>query len=103
MELKGISSLFIASHNKELSNSKYPCRNFERIYTKAIRINEFPGGSDSKESACNVRDLGLIHGLGQSPGEGHCNAHQCTCLENPRGQRSLGATVHGIAESDMTK
>jgi len=31
----------------------------------------FPGGSDSKESACNVRDLGLILGLGRSPGEGN--------------------------------
>ena len=29
----------------------------------------FPGGSDSKESACNVGDLGLISGLGRAPGE----------------------------------
>ena len=29
----------------------------------------FPGGSDSRESACNVRDLGLIPGLGRSSGE----------------------------------
>ena len=28
-----------------------------------------PDGSDGKESACNVGDLGLIHGLGRSPGE----------------------------------
>jgi len=55
------------------------------------------------KNACNVRDLGLIHGLGQSPGEGHGNPHQYSCLENPHGQRSLGATVHGIAESDMTE
>jgi len=33
----------------------------------------FPGGSDSKESACNARDLGLIPGLGRSPGRGHGN------------------------------
>ena len=31
----------------------------------------FPGGSDGKESACSVGDLGLIPGLGRSPGEGH--------------------------------
>ena len=33
----------------------------------------FPGGSDSKESACNVGDLGLIPGLGKSPEGGHGN------------------------------
>ena len=33
----------------------------------------FPGASDGKESACNVRDLGLIPGLGRSPGEGNGN------------------------------
>ena len=31
----------------------------------------FPGGSDSKESACNAGDPGLISGLGRSPGEGN--------------------------------
>ena len=33
----------------------------------------FPGGSDDKESACNVGSLGLIPGWGRSPGEGHGN------------------------------
>ena len=33
----------------------------------------FSGGSDGKESACNVGDLGLIPGLGRSPGGGHGN------------------------------
>ena len=33
----------------------------------------FPGGSDSKESACNAGNLGLIPGLGRSPGGGHGN------------------------------
>ena len=49
----------------------------------------FPGGSDSKESACNVGDLGFIPGLGRSPGGGHGNPLQYSCLENPHGQRSL--------------
>ena len=39
-----------------------------------------PGGSDSKESACNAGDLGLIPGWGKSPGEG--NPIQYSCLEN---------------------
>ena len=49
----------------------------------------FPGGSVGKESACNVGDLGLITGLGRSPGGGHGNTVQYSCLENPHGQRSL--------------
>ena len=41
------------------------------------------GGSDCKECACNVGDLGSIPGLGRSPGGGHCNQLQYSCLENP--------------------
>ena len=36
-----------------------------------LHILGFPGGSDCKESACNVQDLVLIPGLGRSPGEGN--------------------------------
>jgi len=43
----------------------------------------FPGGSDSKASACNAGDLGLIPGLGRSPGEGNGNPLQYSFLENP--------------------
>ena len=49
----------------------------------------FPGGSDCKESACKVGDLGLIPGLERSPGEGNGNPLQYSCLENPYGLRSL--------------
>ena len=42
----------------------------------------FPGGSDSKESACNAGDSGLISGSGRSPGEGNGNPLQYSCLEN---------------------
>ena len=45
----------------------------------------FPGGIDSKESACNAGDLGLILGLGRSPGGGHGNPLQYPCLENLHG------------------
>ena len=64
----------------------------------------FPGGSDSQESACNAGDLGLIPGLGRSPGGGHGNPFQYSCLENPDGQRSLaGYGPWGLKESDMTE
>ena len=49
----------------------------------------FPGGSDGKESIHKVGDLSLIPGLGKSPGGGHGNPLQYSCLENPHGQRSL--------------
>ena len=54
----------------------------------------FPGGSDSKEATCNARDLGLIPGLGKSPGGGNANPLQYSCRENPHGQRSLYNLVH---------
>ena len=44
----------------------------------------FPGGSAGKESTCNAGDLGLIPGLGRSPGGGHGNPLKYSCLENPR-------------------
>ena len=47
----------------------------------------FPGGSDGKESVCNAGDLGSIPGLGRSPGGGHGNPLQYSCLENSHGQR----------------
>ena len=53
-------------------------------------ISGFPGGSDSKESACNVGHLGLIPGLGRSPGGGDGNS-QYSCLESPMDRGALGA------------
>jgi len=64
----------------------------------------FPGGSDNIESACNVRDLGSIPRLGRSPGGGHGNPLQYSCLKNPRGQTSLtGCSQWGCKELDTTK
>ena len=56
-----------------------------------------PGGSDSKESACNAGDPSLISGVGRSPGEG--NGISLHLPGKSHGQRSLGATVHGVAKS----
>ena len=50
---------------------------------------DFLGGSDSKESVCNAEDPGLFPGWGRSPGGGHGNPLQYSCLEHPQGQRSL--------------
>ena len=54
----------------------------------------FPCGSAGKESACNTGDLGLISGLGRSPGEGKGYPLQYSGLEN-----SMGGIVHGVAKS----
>ena len=64
----------------------------------------FPGGSDGKESTCHVGHLGLIPGLGRSPGGGHGNPLQYPSLENPHGQRSLvGYSLLGRKELDMSE
>ena len=58
----------------------------------------FPGGPAGKESACNVGDLGLVPGLGRSPGEGTGYPLQYSGLENSR-----DCIVHGVTESDTTE
>ena len=63
----------------------------------------FPGGSGSEKSTCIVGDMGSIPGLGRSPGEENGSPLQCSCLENPHGQRSLvGYSPRGRQESDTT-
>ena len=56
----------------------------------------FPGGSAGKESICNGGDLGLIPGLGRSPGEGKGYPLHCSKLENsmdsPWGRKELDTT-----------
>ena len=47
----------------------------------------------------DVRDMGLIPGLGRSPGEGNGNALQYSCLENPMDRGAWQATVHSVAQS----
>ena len=59
----------------------------------------FPGGS-----AGDIRDMDLIPASGRSPGVGHGNPVQYSCLENPHGQRSMvGYSPWGHKESDMTE
>ena len=54
-------------------------------------------------NAGDVRDVGLIPGLRRSPGGGHGNPLQYSCLENPMGRGAWWATVHRVPQSNMTK
>ena len=62
----------------------------------------FPGGSVGKEpdfNARDARDTGSVPGSGRSPGGGHGNPLQYSCLENPMDRGAWSATVHGVSKS----
>ena len=59
----------------------------------------FPGGSVGKETAYSpgdARDMGSIPGMGSSPGGGHGNPLQYSCLENPMDRGAWWATDHRL-------
>ena len=50
-------------------------------------------------NAGDIRDLGLISGSGRSPGGGHDNTLQYSCLENPMDRGAWWPIVHGVIQS----
>ena len=69
-----------------------------------LSLRGLSGSSASKEFVCNAGNPGSIPGSGRSPGGGHDNPFQYSCLENPHGQRNLeGYHTYGHKESDMTE
>ena len=68
-----------------------------------VWFNGFPCGASGKEPACQCGldegDLGSIPGPGRSPGGGHGNPLQYSCLESPMDKGAWKATVHGVAQS----
>ena len=71
------------------------------FYATLILTLNFPTGSAVKNLP--EGDLGSVPGLGRSPGGGHGNPLQYSCLENPMDRGTWQATVHGVAESDTTE
>ena len=62
----------------------------------------FPGDASGKESACSsgdTGDAGLIPGSERSPGGGHNNPLQYSCLENPMDRGAWKAIAHRVAKS----
>ena len=94
-----------AKHHLKLSISckmKYMFLNMTKFTRTTKNICTwvcFSGGSESKESACNAGDLGLIPGLGRSPGEGNGYPLQCSGLENSMDRGAWEAAVHGVTKS----
>ena len=64
-----------------------------------LAFKGFPGGSDGKESACNMGDLGLIPGFGRSPGEGTGYPLQYSGLKNSMDRGGWQTIVHGVTKS----
>ena len=74
---------------------------FQSINVLTSHLHEFfiIGSSDGNESACHAREGGLIPGLGRSPGGGHGNPLQYSCLENSVDRGVWQATVHQVAKA----
>ena len=68
------------------------------LFAKSNLSLDFSGDSDGKKSKGNIEGLGSISRLGRSPGGGHGNPLQYSCLENPMDRGAWQATVHGVTK-----
>ena len=69
------------------------------FFVKAKNWKGFPGGSVVKNPPANAGEVGSISGLGRSPGGGHGNPLQDSCLENPMDRGACRATIYGVTKS----
>ena len=75
------------------------CSDLSKARNYCVLVLDFPGGSDSKDSACDTVEQGSIPGSGRSPGEENGNLLQYSCLENPMDRGAWSAMVHRVAKS----
>ena len=101
----GSYSYLITSEVKNHNSHSISCLIFKTsiLFLKLYCELGLPGGSDGEKSARNARNLGLIPGLGRSPGEWNGYPLQYSCLENSMDRGAWWTTVHGVTESDMTE
>ena len=62
----------------------------------------FPGGSVAKNPLANAGDMSSVPESGRSPGEGHGNTLQYSCLQTSVDRRAWWAPVHGVAKESDT-
>ena len=80
--------------NSLFSSPLTPIQSFPRRASQVVlMVKNLPANEG------DVRDLGSVPELGRSPGEGHGNPLQYSCLENPTGRRAWQAVVHWVLES----
>ena len=75
---------------------------FQNSQEVSVSEAHFQGGANGKEPACQCRRCrrsGFDPGSGRSPGGGHGNPLQYSCLENHRDREAWQPTVHGVAKS----
>ena len=88
----------LSSHQYSHSHSQLKTLLLFKFYWSIADLG-FPSSSAGKESTCKAGVPGLIPGSGWSPGGGHGNTLQYSCLANPHGQRTWRATAHGVTKS----
>ena len=98
MKLKSVSCISTEPSGKPMSSNRWFNKK-ETMKTKNSVYETCPGGSDGKESACDVGDLGSTPGSGRSPGDANDNPLQYSGLENPMGRGAWQATVYGVAKN----
>ena len=76
-----------------------PCYRHKGLRGQLQDFGGFPGGSDGKVSACNAGDLGLIPGLGRSPGGGVATHSSILAWRIPMDRGAWRATVPGVTKS----
>ena len=75
-----------------------PVKGRQRCKQQAALVVKSPSAS-----AGDLREAGSVPGWGRSPGGGHGNPLQYSCLETPMDRAAWRATVHGVAELDTTE
>ena len=79
------------------------CSSSSQLPEGLLKNSGFPGGSDNKDSACNVGALGSILNWEDPLEEGKANHSSILAWRIPMDRGAWWATVHGVAESDMTE